>query len=100
MARIARVIAGGYPHHVTRCGKRRWTFETGELISGSTLVADGKVYVGSEKGNLWVLAAGPELRLLGKVPLGSPIYTTPVAANGCLYVATCKHLFAFSQEAR
>jgi len=81
-------------------GKRRWTFETGELISGSTLVADGKVYVGSEKGNLWVLAAGPELRLLGKVPLGSAIYTTPVAANGCLYVATCKHLFAFSQEAR
>jgi len=23
MARIARVIAKGYPHHVTQCGKRR-----------------------------------------------------------------------------
>ena len=81
-------------------GKRRWVQETGELVSGSTLVADGKVYVGTEKGTLWVLAAGPEPKVLAKVALGSAIYTTPVAANGVLYVAACRYLFAFAQGGR
>ena len=81
-------------------GKPQWVFQTGSLVCGSTLVADGKVYLGTEKGDLWVLAAGRETKLLGKVHLGSAIYTTPVAANGVLYVATCTHLFAFQEQDR
>jgi len=81
-------------------GKPQWVFDTASLVSGSTLVADGKVYLGTEKGDLWVLAAGREAKLLHKVSLGAPIHTTPVAANGVLYVATNKHLFAFCRKDR
>lgn len=79
-------------------GRVQWTFETNSLVCGSTLVADGKVYFGTEKGDLWILAAGPKARLLAKVNLGSPIHTTPVAARGVLYVATCSQLFAFQDR--
>jgi len=77
-------------------GAVRWTFETKGVTSGSTLVADGKVYLGNERGDLWALAAEPELKVLGKTYLGSAIHSTPVAANGVLYVTTSKYLFAFA----
>ncbi len=75
-------------------GKRVWVHETGSPMWGSTLVADGKVYFGNEKGDFYVLAASRELKVLSKINLGAPIYATPSAANGVLYVATNKHLFA------
>jgi outer membrane protein assembly factor BamB len=81
-------------------GKLNWTLETGSLICGSTLVADGKVYIGTDKGDLFILAAGPERKVLCKANLGSPIHTTPSAANGVLYVATDSHLFAFQEKAK
>ena len=49
---------------------------------GSTLVADGKVYVGDEDGDFVVLAASKEKKLLSETNLGAPIYSTPVVANG------------------
>jgi hypothetical protein len=92
------VVSGGKVFVGTN--RPQWVFDTGSLVSGSTLVADGKVYLGTEKGDLWVLAAGREAKLLHKVSLGAPIHTTPVAANGVLYVATNKHLFAFCRKDR
>jgi outer membrane protein assembly factor BamB len=57
------------------------------MLLGSTLVADGKVYMPSSKG-LFIFAAGKEAKLLNKVGVGSPIYSSPVAANGTLYLAS------------
>jgi outer membrane protein assembly factor BamB len=79
-------------------GKPQWVMETGTLTCGSTLVADGKVYLGTDKGELFILAAGRELKVLAKVDLHAPIHTTPAAANGVLYVATDTHLFAFEEK--
>jgi hypothetical protein len=80
-------------------GKPYWTHDTGGEVWGSTLVADGKVYVGTHKGDLCVLAAGREKRVIASVNLGSPINGTPVAANGTLYVATMKRLYALRKSA-
>jgi outer membrane protein assembly factor BamB len=74
-------------------GRRHWTHETKAEIWGSTFVADGKVYVGTQK-SLWVLAAAKEKKVLGEIRLGSPVYTTPIAANGVLYVASQRYLWA------
>ena len=52
-------------------GKCYWVHETKAEIWGSTLVADGKVYLPTQKG-LWVLAAGREKRVLAKISLGAP----------------------------
>jgi hypothetical protein len=59
-------------------------------------VADGKVYVGSLRGDFWTLAAGRELKVLSRVDLGEPVHATPTAANGTLYVGTKSRLFALA----
>ncbi|MCY3019690.1 MAG: PQQ-binding-like beta-propeller repeat protein [Planctomycetota bacterium] len=81
-------------------GKPYWVHPTESPMWGSTFAVDGKVFVGNEKGDLWVLAASKELKVLSKINLGAPIYATPIVANGVLYVATNKHLFAVQQTNR
>ena len=74
-------------------GQRRWVYETGAQCWGSILVADGKLFFGN-KTEFFVMAAGNEPKLLSRVRLGAPMYTTPVAANGVLYVASQQYLWA------
>jgi hypothetical protein len=45
-----------------------------------------------EQGNLIVLAAAPEYKLLGKLALGEPSHASPAVANGRLYLRTFHHL--------
>ena len=75
-------------------GKVHWVHEAGGQIWGSTLVADGKVYVGTGRSTLVILAAGKKLKELGEIRMRDKILCTPTAANGVLYIATNKHLYA------
>jgi len=79
-------------------GKELWNHDTEGHIWGSTLVADGKIYVGNENGQLTILAAGKEKKLIANVDLKDPVYSTPVAANGVLYVGTGNNLFALEAK--
>ena len=81
-------------------GKLYWTFDHKAHVWGSTLVADGKVYTGDEDGNLVILAASKEKKVLCTADLGAPVYSTPVVANGVLYVASNRQLYAFSDETK
>lgn len=76
-------------------GKVYWTHDMKAHMWGSTLVADGKVYCGDEDGDFTVFAASKEKKVLSEINLGAPVYSTPVAANGVLYVHSNSHLFAF-----
>jgi outer membrane protein assembly factor BamB len=71
-----------------------WSQETKGEIWGSTLVADGKVYVGTRRGDFWIFAASREKKIIRTMDLDSPIHATPVAANGVLYVTTMNWLYA------
>ncbi len=75
-------------------GKRYWVHETRAPVWSSTLVADGKVYLGTYMSELWVLRAGKEKKLLEKIRLPDKMANTPVVANGVLYVATDRYLYA------
>lgn len=89
----------GYLHCFdAETGKLYWTHDLKAHIWGSTLVADGKVYIGDEDGDLEVFQASKEKKLLSVTNLGAPVYSTPVAANGVIYVSSNTHLFAFSSE--
>lgn len=77
-------------------GKLLWSQPTAGDFWSSTLVADGKVYAGSRKKDFWILAHGREKKVLCTTTLDSEINGTPVAANGVLYVATMKNLYAFA----
>jgi len=74
-------------------GRCYWVHESKARAWGSTLVADGKVYLPTEK-HLWVLAAGKEKKVLSQIGLGAPVWASPVAANGVLYVTSTRYLWA------
>ena len=74
-----------------------WTHNTQAEIWGSTLVADGKLYVGTQK-KLVVLAADRRGKVLSEIRLGSPIWASPIAANGTLYFASQKYLWAVAKK--
>ena len=74
-------------------GKRQWVYETGAECWGGVLAADGKLFFGN-RAEFFVMAAGREAKPISRVPLGAPTYTTPIAANGVLYVASQQYLWA------
>jgi outer membrane protein assembly factor BamB len=79
-------------------GSLQWTHDAKGDMWASCLVADARVYIGTRRGDFWVLAAGRQHKLLSHVNLGAPISGTATAANGNLYVATMTHLYAVQQE--
>ena len=80
-------------------GQCYWAHDTQQQVWGSTLVADGKIYLGTQKA-LWVFTAGKKKHVLGQIHLGSPIWSTPVAADGALYVASQRYLWATEPSER
>jgi hypothetical protein len=58
------------------------------------MVADGKIYYGTEKQAFWTLEAGKQMKILGVSRLRARMYNTPVAANGVLFVASEKYIYA------
>ena len=79
-------------------GKPYWTHETRGEIFGSPLVADGKVYIGTRRGDFWIFAADKQKKVIAAVEFDGSICASPVAANGVLYVATLKRLWAFQKS--
>jgi outer membrane protein assembly factor BamB len=89
---------GGKVHCVAaQTGDPYWVHDAGGEIWASTLVADGKVYIGTRKGVFWVLAAGKQKQVLSSIRLEDPVISTAVAANGTLYVGTMTRLYALQQ---
>lgn len=79
-------------------GERLWTHDTLAAIWGSPTVIDGKVFLGDEDGDVLVLETGREKKVLGEYSINNSSYTTPVAANGVLYVANRSELYAITDQ--
>jgi outer membrane protein assembly factor BamB len=81
-------------------GETVWTREIQGEVWSSALVADGKVYVGTRTGQLWVFTADRQGKALATVDTGGAIAGTPTAANGVLYVSTATRLYAVAKTAQ
>lgn len=76
-------------------GMRYWVHDLGKGVwAGSTYVADGKVYVGTEGNIFWVLQHSKEKKVLSRQRLDSAP-STVVADGGMLYVPTQNNLLAY-----
>ena len=77
-----------------RTGEHYWTYDLLAAVWGSAYVADGRVYIGDEDGDVAILKAGKTMELLAEPNMGVSIYSTPVAKDGVLYVLGRNRLFA------
>ena len=85
-------------------GKAHWTYDMFAHVWSAALIVDDKIYVGDEDGDvsIFTLSTDPEVALPGGEPeaeitMGAAIYSSPVFANGTLYIATSNTLYAIEK---
>ncbi len=79
-------------------GRRFWRHDLLATVWGSPVVADGKVYVRTEDGNVVVFQTGREKKVLATNELPGLLNGTVTPANGVLYVAGQKRLYAVARS--
>ncbi len=75
-------------------GKELWRQRVRGKFYGSPVLAAGRLYGMSYKGEVIVLAAGRKYELLGRVDLKEKTMATPAVADGVMYLRTLSHLMA------
>jgi len=83
-----------------KTGQVYWTHDMFAAVWGSTLVVDGRIYLGDEDGDVTVLQAGKTKKVLGEMNMGSAVYATPVPAHGRLFLNNRNQLFALSVDGK
>lgn len=66
----------------------------GSGFSASPVASDGKLYLSSEDGDMFVVQTGKEFKVLATCPMGEPLMATPALAGGTMFVRGQHHLFA------
>jgi outer membrane protein assembly factor BamB len=79
-------------------GKPYWTHDLLSAVWGSPMVINGKVYLGDEDGDVLVMEASKEEKLISTINMGSSVYATVVPANGTLFVMNRNELWALSEK--
>ena len=77
-----------------KTGQVYWVHDMFAAVWGSPLVADGKVYIGDEDGDVTILETGKVKKVVAEINMGSSVYSTPVPANGALYIMNRNQLVA------
>jgi outer membrane protein assembly factor BamB len=95
-------------------GNTLWTKKLGTLQKGSPVLADGKLYVGTENGRVYILKpskTGVEVLDDDALPISiqegtggaepgpEPIVASPAVANGRVYIASMDALYAIGPKA-
>ncbi|HUQ86209.1 MAG TPA: PQQ-binding-like beta-propeller repeat protein [Vicinamibacterales bacterium] len=94
-------VVGGFD---LKTGAKLWDKSLGTLQKGSPLLADGKLYVGTENGKLYILrpsATGVEVLdedVLGTEQAPEPIIASPIAADGRIYVTSMDATYAIGKR--
>ena len=89
----------GFLHALdAKTGKPFWKHDMFAAIWGSPIVIDGKVYLGDEDGDVAILAADRTMKMVAENNMGSSVYSTPVPANGTLFIVNRNQLFALAES--
>lgn len=79
-----------------KTGRLHWTYDMLATVWGSPLVADGKIYIGDEDGDLAVFQLSADLKLLAENNMANSVYSAPVVVDNILYISTRSHVIAIS----
>jgi outer membrane protein assembly factor BamB len=71
----------------------------GAPFTASPVASDGKLYMSSEDGDVFVVKAGPKYELLATNPVGEVMMATPAISDGLVIVRGLNHVFAFGETA-
>ena len=69
-----------------------------EFFLSSPVASDGKIYITSVPGEVYILDSGPEFRIIGQYSLGDVCMTTPAISNGMMIFRTEHSLVAVGKE--
>jgi outer membrane protein assembly factor BamB len=90
---------GGFLHCLdAKTGQRYWYHDVESEVWSSPYYVDGKVFLGTIDGTLYIFKHGREKNILGQVDIGAKIGATPVVANGVLYVMAVNKLYAIQAK--
>jgi outer membrane protein assembly factor BamB len=70
----------------------------GSGFSASPVAADGKIYLSNEDGEMLVIAAGREFKLIATNSMGELLMATPALSDGVMYVKTVGGVFAVGRR--
>ena len=80
-----------------KTGQVYWVHDLFAAVWGSPMLIDGKLYLGDEDGDVIIMQAGKTKKVLGEMNMGSSVYSTPVPANGVLYISNRNQLYALAE---
>jgi outer membrane protein assembly factor BamB len=79
-----------------KTGQEYWVHDLTSAVWGSALVADGRIYLGNEDGDIVIMQTGKEKKVLGQINMASAVYGTAVPANNTLYIMNRNQLYALA----
>ena len=99
-----------------KTGKVHWTYDMLASAWGSPLIVEDHVYIGDEDGDISIFKLSGDRNTAMKqidgdfhpintnddlevTNMGNSVYSTPIVANGVLYISNKAHLFAIANEA-
>ncbi|MCA1640583.1 MAG: PQQ-binding-like beta-propeller repeat protein [Acidobacteria bacterium] len=90
----------GFLHALdARTGQVYWTHDVFAAVWGSPMLIDGKIYLGDEDGDVVILQEGKVKKVIAEINMGSSVYSTPVPANGALYIVNRNQIIAIKEGA-
>jgi outer membrane protein assembly factor BamB len=67
-------------------------------FTASPIANDGRVFIASEDGQVFVIAAGPEFKVLAMNEMSTPVLATPALSDGRLLIRTQDQIMAVGKK--
>ena len=80
-------------------GKVHWTYDMYSPAWGSPLIADDRVFIGDEDGEVAIFKHSAEPQEpMEEIDMLNSVYSTPIVANGVIFISNKSHLFAIEKQ--
>lgn len=83
-----------------KTGEPYWTYDMFAASWASPLIVNNRVYISDEDGDIAIFKLSKEQEMIAEINMDSAVYTTPVAANGTLFISNRNRLYAIEEGAQ